>query len=227
MYQTDAEAANAPNDINASGRTKYAGDAIFEDRNGDGMLDNRDMVFMGYIRPDKTGGIVNQFQYKGLSLRVVTDWAVGHVIDNGFKSRTMGSARNNNNAFEESLTNTWQHEGDDAIYPKYTVQSDYDYNFRNHNRWDYQIGNASGGGNNSLYYSKGDFLAFREVSLSYQFPKRVMDELNLSGLELYVGVYNIGYLTRYDGLMPELYTGHDYGTYPRPRQINVGAKVSF
>lgn len=227
VYQTDEQAANAPNDLNASGRTKLAGDAIFEDRNSDGLLDNRDMVFMGYIRPSKTGGIVNSFKYKNLSLRVVADWAVGHVIDNGFKARIMGSARNNNNAYEESLTNTWQYEGDDAIYPKYTVQSDYDYNFRNHNRWDYQIGNTGGGANNSLYYSKGDFLAFREVSLSYQFPKRIMDDLNLSGLELYVGVYNIGYLTRYDGLMPELYTGKDYGTYPRPRQINVGAKVSF
>ena len=227
VYQTDEEASSAPRDLNASGRTKMAGDAIFEDRNDDGILDNRDMVFMGYIRPDKTGGIVNQFNYKGFNLRLVTDWAIGHVIDNGFKARVMGSARNNNNAYKEALTESWQYEGHDAKYPKYSVQSDYDYNFRNHNRWDYQIGNSSGGSNTSLYYSKGDFLAFREISLSYQFPKDIMNKLSLSGLELFIGLYNLGYLTSYDGLMPEIYSGRDYGTYPRPRQVNVGAKISF
>src|SRR5690606_7952998 len=54
VYQTDEEASMAPKDLNASGRTKTAGDAIFEDRNNDGVLDNRDMKFMGNIRPDKT-----------------------------------------------------------------------------------------------------------------------------------------------------------------------------
>ncbi|UGU17418.1 SusC/RagA family TonB-linked outer membrane protein [Sinomicrobium kalidii] len=227
VYQTDEEASSAPRDLNASGRTKTAGDAIFEDRNNDGVLDNRDMVFMGYIRPDKTGGIVNQINYKGFNLRFVADWGIGHVIDNGFKARVMGSARNNNNAYKEALTESWQYEGHDAKYPKYSVQSDYDYNFRNHNRWDYQIGNNSGGSNNSLYYDKGDFLAFREVSLSYRFPEDMMNKLNLSGLELFIGMYNLGYITSYDGLMPEIYSGRDYGTYPRPRQLNVGAKISF
>src|SRR5690606_27170704 len=81
IYQTDEEAASAPYDANAAGREKRAGDAIFEDINGDGRLDNRDMVFMGYIRPDKQGGMVNTLRYKGLSLRFVVDWATGHVID--------------------------------------------------------------------------------------------------------------------------------------------------
>lgn len=56
---------------------------------------------MGYIRPDKVGGIVNSFKYKGLTVRVVMDWAMGHVIDNGFKGQIMGSSRNNNNAIKE------------------------------------------------------------------------------------------------------------------------------
>src|SRR5690606_26519249 len=129
VYQTDEEAAKAPVDRNASGRTKTAGDAIFEDVNNDGILDNNDMVFMGYIRPDKTGGMVNTLNYKGLSLRFVVDWAVGHVIDNGFKGNIMGSSRNNNNAFREAMTESWQYEGHNAQYPKYTVQSDFDYNF--------------------------------------------------------------------------------------------------
>ena len=227
VYQTDAEAANAPLDRNASGRTKTAGDAIFEDLDGDGVLDNNDMVFMGYIRPDKMGGMVNNFSYKGLSLRFVVDWSVGHVIDNGFKGNVMGSSRNNNNAFKEAMTESWQTEGHDAKYPKYTVQSDYDYNFRNHMRWDNGLGNTSGGSNNSRYYGKGDYLAFREVSLSYRMKNEFLKKARVQGLEVFGGVYNLGYITKYDGMMPEIFDGADYGTYPRPRQINFGMRATF
>jgi TonB-linked SusC/RagA family outer membrane protein len=227
-YQTEEEAAKAPVDPNAQGRKKHAGDAIFEDVNGDGKLDSRDMVFMGYIRPDKTGGIVNEFTFKGLTARFVMDWAVGHVIDNGFKAQIMGSTRNNNNAIKEVLYNTWQSENDGTKYPKYTVQSDYDYQYRNHARWDNQLGsNGNGASNNSLYFSKGDFLAFREISLSYNIPQSWLKSIKLSGVEIFAGVYNLGYLTKYEGMFPEIYTGVDYGIYPRPRQFNTGAKISF
>jgi len=227
VYQTDEEAAKAPLDQNASGRTKTAGDAIFEDLNNDGVLDNNDMIFMGYIRPDKTGGMVNTFRYKGLSLRFAVDWAVGHVIDNGFKGNVMGSSRNNNNAFQEALTDSWQYSGHDAKYPKYTVQSDFDYNFRNHMRWDNGVGNASGGSNNSLYYGKGDYIAFREVSLSYQLHADFLKKAKVQGLEIFGGIYNIGYITKYDGMMPEIFDGADYGTYPRPREFNFGLRANF
>lgn len=227
-YQTEEEAALAPTDPNAQGRRKHAGDSKFEDVNQDGILDSKDMVFMGYIRPDKTGGIVNTFRYKGLSMRVVMDWAVGHVIDNGFKGQIMGSSRNNNNAIADALTNTWQDANDGTKYPKYTVQSDYDYQYRNHMRWDNQIGStASGATNNSLYFSKGDYLAFREVSLSYLLPDSWVRNMRLSVVELFVGAYNLGYLKKYEGMFPEIYNGVDYGIYPRPRQYNFGARINF
>ena len=30
-----------------------------QDVNNDGQLDSKDMIFMGYVRPDKVGGIIN------------------------------------------------------------------------------------------------------------------------------------------------------------------------
>ena len=81
-YQTEEEAALAPVDPNAQSRKKHAGDAKFEDVDNNGVLDSRDMVFMGYIRPDKVGGLVNVFTFRGFTARIVLDYAVGHVIDN-------------------------------------------------------------------------------------------------------------------------------------------------
>ena len=93
------------------------------------------------------------------------------------------------------MTNSWQSANDGSKNPKYTVHSDYDYQYRNNMRWDNQIGSsASGSTNNSLYFSKGDYLAFREVSLSYMLPLSWIRKMRLSAVEVFAGAYNIGYI---------------------------------
>lgn len=230
VYATDEEAAGAPFDSEAGGRVKQGGDAIFEDVDGNGILDNRDMMFMGYIRPDKTGGFSSTLSYKQFSLRFVTDFAVGHVIDNSFRGRLLGSARNNNMTLTDVLgDDIWKEQGDIASIPRYTVMSDADYRYRNHLRNSNGLGSGSGyTTNNSLYYEKGDFLAFREVSVTYQVPlPTLLKRAHVQGLNIFAGVFNLGYITAYKGLMPEIYTGNDQGSYARPRMYNLGAKLTF
>lgn len=230
VYATDEDAKDAPFDVAADGRLKEGGDAIWEDVDGNGIIDSRDLVFMGYIRPDRLGGMVNTFRYKNFSFRFVLDYALGHVIDNSFRGRSNASARNNNMTLKDVVGNDiWKQQGDIASIPKYSVRSDADYKIRNHLR---PTSDLSGGGsdyktNNSLYFKKGDFLAFREVSFTYTFPRKMANKLFMSGLEINGGVYNIGYLTAYDGLMPEIYTGADQGSYARPRQFNLGVQLTF
>jgi hypothetical protein len=173
--------------------------------------------------------MVNSFHYKGFSARFVVDFAIGHVIDNAFRGRSIASARNNNMTLTDVMGNEiWNEQGDIASIPKYSVRSDADYGIRNHLRASDNLGGSSGYITaNSLYYKKGDFLAFREISLSYSLPKTICNKIFLTGLEIFGGVYNIGYLTEYDGLMPEIYTGNDNGTYPRSRQYNLGVKLTF
>jgi TonB-linked SusC/RagA family outer membrane protein len=230
VYATDAEAANAPKDSETNGRLKTGGDAIWEDVDNNGIIDSRDMVFMGYIRPDKTGGMVNTFTWKNLTMRVVADFAMGYVIDNSFKGRSLGSARNNNMTLSDVMGDQiWNQQGDAGkTIPKYTVLSDADYNFRNHLR--NGNGLVSGSGYvtaNSAYHSKGDFLAFREVSFSYRLQAPFLRKAHIAAVNLNAGIYNIGYLTKYDGLMPEIFTGNDQGSYPRPRQLNFSASFTF
>lgn len=230
VYATDEDAKDAPFDVAANGRVKEGGDAIWEDTDGNGIIDSRDLVFMGYIRPDRLGGIVNSFRYKNVGFRMVMDYALGHVIDNSFKGRSIASARNNNMTLKDVIgDDIWKQQGDIASIPKYSVRSDADYGIRNHLR---PSSDLSGGGsayktNNSLYFKKGDFLAFREIAFTYTFPQKIAKRLYMSSLEVNGGIYNIGYLTAYDGLMPEIYTGHDQGSYARPRQFNLGVQLTF
>ena len=229
VYATDEDAKNAPFDVEADGRVKEGGDAIWQDLDENGIIDHRDMVYMGNIRPDKLGGMVNSFRYKNFGFRFVMDYAFGHVIDNSFRGRSIASARNNNMTLKDVVGNDiWKEQGDIASIPKYSVRSDADYKIRNHLRTDNGLaGGSAYKTNNSLYYKKGDFLAFREISFTYTFPQKLAKKLFLSGLEVNGGVYNIGYLTAYDGLMPEIYTGADQGSYARPRQFNFGVQLTF
>ncbi len=228
VYQTDEEAALAPYDEQAKGRKKYAGDTIWEDRNNDGYINAKDMVFMGYIRPDKMGGITNEFKYKGLSVRIVMDYAMGHVINNGNLGYGLASIRNNFNTFGAALRDCWTPENPNAKYPRFTPMSDSDYGLKNFARSGEGIGSStSGQTNTSMFYHKGDYLAFREVSVSYDFPTNLIKKIRIKGLQLFGGVYNIGYVTAYDGMSPELYLGYDYGYYPKPREYSFGVNITF
>ena len=228
VYQTDEEAALAPYDENAAGRKKYAGDAIWEDKNDDGIINAKDMIFMGYIRPDKLGGLTNEFRWKNFSARVVADFAMGHVINNGSKAYCMGSIRNNYNTYRDVITESWRSDNTSAPLPRFSPKSDADYKTRNFTRTGESIGSStSGQSNNSYFYQKGDYLAVREISFAYNLPTRLVQKARLSSLQIFGGVYNVGYITGYDGMTPELYLGYDYGFYPRPREFSVGLNIGF
>ena len=49
----------------------------------------------------------------------------------------------------------------------------------------------------------------------------------MDNIRLNAGVYNIGYLTEFDGLSPERYDGGERGEYPRPRQFKFGIHLTF
>ena len=228
VYQTDAEAANAAYDENAKGRTKVAGDAIWEDRNGDGYINVKDMVFMGYIRPDRLGGLTNEFRWKNFSARIVTEFALGHTICNSQLGFSLASGRNNYNVLRTAMTDCWTPDHTDALYPRFSPRSDVDYSVRNFHRSSENLGSGTTGAvNNSVFYHKGDYLAFREVSFAYDLPKNLARRMHIAGLQIFGGVYNLGYLTAYDGLTPEVYSGSDYGSYPRPREFSMGVNLSF
>lgn len=228
VYQTDEEAALAPYDENAKGRTKHAGDAIWDDLNDDGYINVKDMVFMGYIRPDRLGGLTNEFRWKNLTARVVTEFAMGHSICNSSLGFSLASGRDNYNLYRVAMTDCWTPENTSAKYPRFSPNSDVNNATKNFHRSNEGLGSSTTGAcNNTAFCSRGDYLAFREVSFAYNLPQNFVRKLHINGLQFFGGVYNLGYLTAYDGMTPEVYSGDDYGSYPRPREFSVGVNLSF
>jgi len=236
VFATDAEAAEWNSRIKDNLASpqgiivgKRGGDFIFDDINNDGVIDSKDQVFIGYRNPDKIGGIQNTFTYKGFSLRVNADYALGHLISNGALARSLGQGRAfNEGAPSQALgSNIWKNQGDEGKkYARFSF-ADYDYGQRNYLRNAPLGNNSSYNSDISVMFEKGDFLALREITLSYDFSSRITRKFRSTGLNVFVSVYNVGYLTKYSGLNPEIYSGFDPGGYPRPRQFSVGANLKF
>jgi TonB-linked SusC/RagA family outer membrane protein len=235
VFATEAEAkawGKVDNLSSPAGRTvgKHAGDYIWADLNNDNIIDSKDMEFLGYRSPDKTGGMQNTFSYKNFTLKFNVDFALGHIINDGALARSLGQGRAfNEGAPAEALgDDIWKKEGD--VGKKYARFSfaDYDFGQRNYLRQVTTIGtNSSYGVDVATLTTKGDFLAFRELSLGYDLPKSFLQKYKVSGMTLFASVYNIGYITAYKGQNPETYTGFDPGGYPRPRQFTFGANLKF
>jgi len=236
IFSTDEEAKawNATKKdllASASGQTvgKRAGDYIFDDINNDGVIDSKDQVFLGYRTPKIMGGMQNNFTYKDFSLRFNMDYALGHYISNGALARSLGTGRGyNEGAPAEALgDDIWQKSGDvNKYYARFSF-ADFDFGQRNYLRFGTLGNNATYGSDVDRLVEKGDFLAFRELTLSYDVPKKILSKAKASTLNVFASVFNLGYLTKYKGLNPEIYSGYDPGGYPRPRQISVGATLRF
>jgi len=240
VFSTEAEAAawnaqytDAFPGMSSNGKLvkKHAGDYKFADINGDKVIDVKDLVFAGYRTPRITGGMQNTFSYKGISVRFTMDYALGHMIENGALARSLGMGRAfNEGAPAEALGNDiWQKEGDvGKKYARFSL-GDADVGQNNY------IRQAPGGVGVAQSYTsdvstmieKGDFIAFRKLSVGYDLPKNILKKFNITALNVFAGINNLGYISKYKGLNPETYTGYDPGGYPRPRQFSLGATLKF
>ncbi len=235
VYDTSEEAAKAPTDTKVSGskmgKKKVAGDAIWADLDGNGVIDDKDITFIGWAAPDKKGALINNITYKDFSLRFVMDFALGHSIANIWRCRANANGRNAIiTTTDVTNGNIWWKSGDAATakYPRYDVASDWDNGYRNHMRTISYAGmNSNRNADNTAYYSKGDYLCFREISLGYKLSHNICSKLGLNGLLINAGINNLGYITSYDGLNPEQYDGYENGEYFIPIQFNIGAKLTF
>ncbi len=213
VYATDADAAKAPMDkvSPTADKTKHGGDVIWLDADGNGEIDNRDMVYVGNQYPVWTGGFSNYFTYKSLSLSVRFDYTTGHTIYNYGRAFYDINLDGDNVMTKRMADLSWKQQGDITNVPRYDWQDATEYNIRR---------------GNSEYYESGDYLALREVTLSYTLPARILQRLKLNNLRLNITGNNLYYFTKFQGLNPED-GGQEFGRYPIPRNIIFGLNITL
>ncbi|RYY26597.1 MAG: SusC/RagA family TonB-linked outer membrane protein, partial [Sphingobacteriaceae bacterium] len=227
VYQTDADAAKAPVDnVIGAVKTKHAGDIIWQDSDGNGIIDTRDKVYLGNPFPKYTGGFANTLSYKNFNLYTRVDFSAGFTVFNYARAFLDGNYGGEVAPTQGYLTNSWKQAGDNTGIPKYNPSDA-------SSAQNILRGNAVTGVS-SQYVEKGDYLAIRELTLSYTIPAAFLKKLKMSALRFSVTGNNLYYFTGYKGPNPEdggFTTSPslkgDFGRYPVTRNFIFGANVTF
>jgi hypothetical protein len=156
------------------------------------------------------------------------DFAGGHVLYNHFVARVLGNYQgtfNNLDLIKRGFSGDNSRPDIPRVY------------------WADQVGAPNGkknltrannagqvlNGNNSNYYEKGDYLACREITLSYDFSKSLLSRTRiLSQARLYLNFNNLFYFTKFSGNSPEPKDNGIFdGNYAVPKSYALGLQVSF
>lgn len=231
--RTDAIAGiTGPNlPVGRSGRIT-PGDVNWMDVDGNDIIDSRDQVYIGNINPKWTGGFTTNLSYKNLSLFTNWEFALGHTIYNDLVARTLGNYQGTLN-YIELQKKAWSPTNTVTDIPKVYYADQVVGSKQNYTRGN--NANAVLNSNNSRFYEKGDYLALREITLSYGLSKNLLSKTHLlSQARVYVSANNLFYVTKFSGPTPEppvnadnVTTGVYLGTYPTARSFVMGIQVSF
>ena len=191
------------------------GDTRWKDVNGDGIIDSRDRVVLGRTTPDFIGGFTTDFTYKNINLFIKTDYAVGHLVHNGVRSRGISQVQGNMNWTSE-IKDTWTPENPNADIPRYDFTDP---------RGNHKAGGEGQFTASSRYWEKGDYLALREITLSYNLPGAAVNNA-FKDIRFFVSGTNLAYFTKYSGYSPEK-GGWDNGRFPLPRSFTFGINATF
>lgn len=207
------------------------GDVNWLDVNGDGIIDSRDQVYMGNIYPTWTGGFSVNAAYKHFSIYTRFDYSLGNTIYNDLVPRSLGGYQGTF-GFINLINQAWTPTNTNTMIPKVYYADQVLGSKDNYTR-----GNNAGAnlqGENSNFYESGDYLACREISLSYDFSKALLAKTHsVTQARLYISGENLFYIKKFSGPTPEApvsgnnITGVYTGTYPTPRTFVIGVQASF
>lgn len=194
------------------------GDLMFEDINGDGIIDSYDQKVLGNTIPKWNGGFNTSLTWKGLTLYLRTDFGLGFTSYDGLKSWINGCAQGAYNMTTD-IWDSWTPENPDAKYPRYV--------------WADQLGTNNYVRTSEFWATKGNYLAFRELQLSYSIPKNICNKFRCQSLNISVTGQNLGYWTSSACTIPDniqYTTGNTSGwggTYALPRTVLFGLDITF
>ena len=202
---------------NEEGKSYYefkGGDAIYEDVNHDGTINQLDIVYLGNSNPAAQGGFGLTFRYKKWSLRTsfTYRWDVDVVNSSRMAFENMSSFDNQSVA----VNWRWRKEGDVTEIPRAVNGGSTAFNYLGSDR----------------YVEDASYVRLSYVQLSYSFEPAWLKKIGLKNLNLYASADNVAFWTKYTGLEPEVANGgegiaYDNTKTPRPRSYTLSLSLGF
>ncbi|HAS46258.1 MAG TPA: SusC/RagA family TonB-linked outer membrane protein [Microscillaceae bacterium] len=225
-YQRDAQGR-----IVVDGR----GDAATNPTYGMPLQDPNPKV-IGKVQPDFTIGFTNSFSFKGFTLMAQVDWRKGGQAYSGNTRLARLYGQTEETTDRESVNYVvpdavvWNGEVDANSNPVYTnLPANNIQIARNQSYWFGVLRSID-----EAHVFDAGFVRLREVSLTYQFPKKWLKPLKLHSLSLSAIGRNLLLFTDYPGFDPETNLGGavngqglEYVSLPQTKSYGISLKTTF
>ena len=191
--------------------TVAPGDAIYEDINHDGVINQYDIVYLGNSQPRFTGGCGFNITYKQFKLVANFYGRYGQKVINMTRLNNESMYGINNQS--TAVLRRWRNEGDMTEIPRALYGEGY---------------NTLG---SDRFVEDASYLRLQTLSLSYRLPKKVCRAWGVNNIDFYVTGRNLFTFTKYTGQDPEVKTertlAKDEAVTPTSIQLTCGFNLSF
>lgn len=186
---------------------------VFEDQNGDGVINEDDKILQGNANPDFIFGWSNTFSYKNFDLSFLLQGSYGNDVLNVTDMMVNGASFAVPD--KEYLQNMWTLENphNNPKYPAFGININDKLS--------------------SVQIEDGSYVRLKNLTLKYNFNTSKISFLR--NFSIYFSGSNLFTLTNYTGQDPEvnskgnniLAPGIDFGAYPRPKTYTIGLNVKL
>jgi TonB-linked SusC/RagA family outer membrane protein len=193
------------------------GDALFYDLDGNktNVYSMNHAQVIGDPNPDFTGGLTNNFMYKGFDLSVFLQFAYGFDI---YRHEGNFVAGNGSSIWNQERTqlDRWQKPGDITDVPQARLT-------------------ANGNQHSSRYIEDGSYLRVKNITLGYTLPSEIVSRMQMKSARIFVMANNWFTLTNYTGMDPEVTSqgvsnigqGTTFFQAPTPKSLLFGINVNI
>ncbi|MFT4024184.1 MAG: TonB-dependent receptor, partial [Flavihumibacter sp.] len=212
----------------------WVGDAKFKDMNGDNIINELDLTYIGNPWPKLFGGLTNTFSYKGFDLSILITGSYGNDIYNYMAK--VNSNPNNINLSRNLLV--------EAINYAKPVEENGKVFLENPETNVARISHGPNGNYNrptSRWVEDGSYLRLKNITLGYNLPSKWISRQRIvRNLRITASAQNLYTRTKYTGMDPEVgaYVGRDagsnnqaigldFGRYPLTRVYSMSIAVDF
>lgn len=209
LFGTMEEIINSPRPLGST--QTMPGDIRYEDFNGDGRIDNDDLVRIGKSDfPHIIYGLTLGVNYKGFSLNTLFQGTSNRQIYLGYMWQN-----EINHKLYEIQSDSWSTDNPNSLFPRTSTFS--------------RVNGANNTATSSYWLQDAWYLRMKSLALSYDLKSTLLKQVdaidNLSLILSATNVFTISPLNKYY-MDPETSSSENYG-YPVQRTFNVGVRVSF
>ncbi|MBC7946672.1 MAG: SusC/RagA family TonB-linked outer membrane protein [Chitinophagaceae bacterium] len=201
--------ANSVYVVRYAGVDPDTGEALYFKADGKTITneyDPNDAVIVGSFDPKGFGGFGFTVNYRNFEVSTLFTYQYGFQIYNQARVDVENPQYYTSN-LNVSILREWQHPGDITDIPS-------SFN-------DFHDGTTR-------FLEKGDFLRFRNIMVSYTFPKSLINRWKMGNLRLFAQGQNLYTWHNFQGYDPEVFTGVLTGAvYPALKTITIGASIGL